>query len=78
MREVVTSVQDVGLRVVRVRLRPTGKANRQQLDVDYSGGPAPEAFVQLLERLQELPGVHRLTTAVAATSANGTSTSAVD
>ena len=78
VREVVTSVQDVGLRVVRVRLRPTGQANRQQLDVDYSGEPAPEAFVQLLERLQELPGVHRLTTAVAATSVNGASNSAVE
>jgi putative Mg2+ transporter-C (MgtC) family protein len=78
VREVVTSVQDVGLRILRVRLRPTGQADRQQLDVDYSGEPAPEVLVQLLERLQELPGVHRLTTAVAATAVNGKSTSAVD
>jgi len=78
VREVVTSVQDVGLRILRVRLRPTGQGDRQQLDVDYSGEPAPEVFVQLLERLQELPGVHRLTTAVAATTVNGASSSAVD
>jgi putative Mg2+ transporter-C (MgtC) family protein len=82
VRDVVMSVQDVGLRVLRVRLRPTGQGHRQQLDVDYTGEPAPEAFVQLLERLKELPGVHRLTSAVAATTAaattNGVSNSAVD
>jgi hypothetical protein len=36
--------------------------------VDYSGEPAPQAFVELLERLRELPGVHRLTSAAAVTS----------
>jgi hypothetical protein len=43
--------------------------------VDYSGEPAPQAFVELLERLRELPGVHRLTSAAAVTStgANGDS-----
>jgi putative Mg2+ transporter-C (MgtC) family protein len=75
VRDVVMNVQNVGLRVLRVRLRPTGQADRQQLDVDYSGEPAPQAFVELLERLRELPGVHRLTSAAAVTStgANGDS-----
>jgi putative Mg2+ transporter-C (MgtC) family protein len=68
VRDVVMHVQNVGLRVLRVRLRPTGQADRQQLDVDYSGEPAPQAFVELLERLRELPGVHRLTSAAAVTS----------
>ncbi len=82
VRDVVMSVQNVGLRVLRVRLRPTGQADRQQLDVDYTGEPAPEAFIQLLERLRELPGVHRLTSAVAVTTAaaitNGASSNPVD
>jgi putative Mg2+ transporter-C (MgtC) family protein len=74
-RDVVMSLQDVGLHVLRVRLRPTGQANRQQLDVDYSGETGPQAFVELLERLRALPGVHRLTSAVAVTSTAATSDS---
>jgi hypothetical protein len=66
VRDVVTAVQELGLQVRRVRLRPISQSNRQQVDLDYGGEAAPEAFVELLERLQALPGVHRLTTAVAA------------
>jgi putative Mg2+ transporter-C (MgtC) family protein len=64
VRDVVASILEVGLHVQRVRLRPSGHADRQQLDLDYSGEAAPEIFAQLLEKLQEIPGVHRLTTAV--------------
>ena len=77
VREVVRNVQDVGLKCCESRLSATGQAGRQQLDLDYSGEPSPEVFVQLLERLQGLAGVHRLTTAVAATSANRPASSAL-
>jgi putative Mg2+ transporter-C (MgtC) family protein len=82
VRDVVKTVQDIGLHVQRVRLRPSGQPNRQQLDLDYTGEAAPEALVELFERLRDVTGVHRLTSAVAATTAgattNGVSNNAVE
>ena len=61
-------LQDAGLDVQRVRFRPGGSPNRQELDLTYTGDTAPEEFVELLENLQKLIGVHRVTNAVAVTN----------
>ena len=66
MREVVVSLQGAGLQVQRVRFRPGSTPSRQELDLTYAGETDPEAFVELLENLQKLTGVHRVTSAVAA------------
>jgi putative Mg2+ transporter-C (MgtC) family protein len=66
VRDVVATVQEVGLQIQRVRLRPSGQPNRQLLELVYTGETPPEAFVDLVEQLLGLPGVHRLTTAGAA------------
>jgi putative Mg2+ transporter-C (MgtC) family protein len=66
VREVVVSLQDAGLQVQRVRFRPGSTPSRQELDLTYAGETDPEAFVELLENLQKLTGVHRVTSAVAA------------
>ena len=71
VRDIVSSVQDVGLQVRTIRLRPTSQPDFQQLELVYSGEPPPETLIQLVEHLRELPGVHRLT-CVAATT-NGSS-----
>jgi putative Mg2+ transporter-C (MgtC) family protein len=68
VREVVVILQDAGLEVQRVRFRPGGSPNRQELDLTYTGETAPETFVALLENLQKLTGVHRVTSAVAMTN----------
>ena len=68
VRDVVTTVQDVGLQVQRVRLRPSNRPNRQDLDLTYTGETAPEALVELFEHLQNLTGVIRVTSVVATTN----------
>lgn len=68
VREVVVTLQDAGLEVQRVRFRPGGSPDRQELDLTYTGDTAPEEFVRMLENLQELTGVHRVTGAVATTN----------
>jgi putative Mg2+ transporter-C (MgtC) family protein len=67
VRDVVSTVQHGGLRVQRVRLRPSNHPNRQDLDLTYTGATAPEALVELFEHLQSLPGVTRVTSVVATT-----------
>jgi putative Mg2+ transporter-C (MgtC) family protein len=67
VREVVMIVQNAGLEVQRVRLRPGDSPTQHQLDLTYSGETAPEGFVQLFEHLQKLPGVDRVTSAAAVT-----------
>ena len=66
VREVVVSLQGAGLQVQRVRFRPGSTPGRQELDLTYAGETDPEAFVELLENLQKLTGVHRVTSAAAA------------
>jgi putative Mg2+ transporter-C (MgtC) family protein len=68
VREVVATLQDAGLQVQRLRFRPGAAASRQELDLTYSGETNPEAFVELLEKLHQLTGVHRVTSAVATTN----------
>jgi len=68
VRDVVAAVQDVGLQVQRVRLRPSNRPNRQDLDLTYTGETAPEALVELFEHLQNLTGVTRVTSVVATTN----------
>jgi len=68
VRDVVTSVQDVGLLVQRVRLRPSNRPNCQDLDLTYTGETPPEALVELFEHLRKLPGVTRVTSVVATTN----------
>jgi putative Mg2+ transporter-C (MgtC) family protein len=67
VRAVVSSVQEVGLQVQSVQLRPSARANRQDLDLVYSGEAPADVFVELIEHLRTVPGVHRLT----AVAANG-------
>jgi len=67
VREVVMVVQNAGLEVQRVRLRPGDVPTQHQLDLTYSGETAPEEFVQLFEHLQKLPGVDRVMSATAVT-----------
>jgi len=68
VREVVTTVQDGGLQVERVRLRPSDRPNRQDLDLTYTGETAPDALIDLFEHLQKVPGVTRVTSLVATTN----------
>jgi len=75
VRDIVSSVQQIGLQVRTVRLRPSNQPDFQQMELVYSGEPPPEALIQLVDHLRELPGVHRLTS-VTATS-NGSTTSVV-
>lgn len=75
VRDVISSVQQVGLQVRTVRLRPSNQPDLQQMELVYSGDPAPEALIELVDHLRELHGVHRLTS-VAATI-NGPTRSAV-
>ena len=48
-----------------VRLRPSDRPDRQDLELVYRGEPAPEAFGELVAQLQTLHGVNRLTSATA-------------
>jgi putative Mg2+ transporter-C (MgtC) family protein len=73
IREIVRSVQGVGLQVRTVRLRPSKQPNLQQMELVYSGDPPPEALIQLVDQLREMPGVHRLTSVAATTSGSTTS-----
>ncbi len=75
VRDVISSVQQVGLQVRTVRLRPSNQPDFQQMELVYSGDPAPEALVELVDHLRELHGVHRLTSVAATT--NGPTRSAV-
>ena len=68
IREVVAALQDAGLEVQRLRMRPGPRREVQELDLTYSGETEPESFVQLFERLQALAGVRRVTSAVAITT----------
>ncbi|MDQ6669751.1 MAG: MgtC/SapB family protein [Chloroflexota bacterium] len=68
VRDIVAAVQDAGLAVQRVRMRPGGRPGLQELDLTYSGETAPEAFVELYEHLRTLSGVHRVTSAVGMTT----------
>src|SRR6266536_2754452 len=68
VREVVVALRDAGLQVQRLRFRPGAAAGRQELDLTYAGDTDPEAFVELLENLHNLTGVHRVTSAVATTN----------
>jgi putative Mg2+ transporter-C (MgtC) family protein len=68
VRDIIVSVQHAGLAVQRVRFRPEGSANRQELDLTYTGTTEPKAFVELLENLQKLAGVHHVTSAAAVTN----------
>jgi putative Mg2+ transporter-C (MgtC) family protein len=63
VREVVAAVQNSGLRVQTVNLRPSARPKHQALEIVYSDEPAPAALGELVEQLKLLPGVHRLTTA---------------
>jgi putative Mg2+ transporter-C (MgtC) family protein len=67
VRDVVATLQNVGLEVRTMRLRPSSRPDFQQLDLVYTGDAAPEALIQLVDHLRELPGVHRLTSVAAAT-----------
>ena len=73
VRDVVSSIQQVGLQVRTVRLRPGNQPDLQQMELVYSGDPPPEALIQLVDHLRQLPGVHRLTSVAA--SSNGSTTS---
>ena len=72
VRDVVASVQQLGLQVRTVRLRPGSQPDLQQMELVYSGEPPPEALIQLVDQLRELRGVHRLTSVAANT--NGSTT----
>lgn len=71
VRDIVSSVQDVGLKVRTVRLRPGTQPDLQQLELVYNGEPPPETLIQLVDHLRELPGVHRLTSVAANTNGSG-------
>ncbi len=75
VRDIVSSVQQVGLQVRTVRLRPGNQPDLQQMELVYSGDPPPEALIQLVDHLREVPGVHRLTSVAATT--NGSTASVV-
>jgi putative Mg2+ transporter-C (MgtC) family protein len=75
VRDIISSVQQVGLQVRTVRLRPSNQPDSQQMELVYSGDPAPEALIELVDHLRELRGVHRLTSLAATT--NGSTRSAV-
>ena len=68
VRDVVSSVQEVGLQVRAVRLRPSTRPDLQQMELVYIGEPPPETLLQLFDDLRKLPGVHRLTTVAAHTN----------
>jgi putative Mg2+ transporter-C (MgtC) family protein len=68
IRDVVSTVQDVGLKVRTVRLRPGSQPDLQQMELVYNGEPPPETLIQLVDHLRELPGVHRLTSVAANTN----------
>ena len=65
VRDIVAKVQEVGLQIRTVRLRPTNQPDLQQMELVYRGEPSPEALIQLVDHLRELPGVHRLTSVAA-------------
>jgi putative Mg2+ transporter-C (MgtC) family protein len=68
VRDIVSSVQEIGLQVRTVRLRPTSQPNFQQLELVYSGEAPPEAMLELVDHLREVPGVHRLTSIAVSTN----------
>ena len=68
VRDVVTTVQNVGLQVERVRLRPTNNPGTHALDLTYRGDTPPGMFVELFESLGRLAGVTRVTSAAALTT----------
>ena len=68
VRDIVSSVQGVGLQVRTVRLRPGTQPNFQQMELVYTGDPPPETLIQLVDHLRDLPGVHRLTSVTANTN----------
>jgi putative Mg2+ transporter-C (MgtC) family protein len=68
VRDIVASVQRVGLQVQTVRLRPSSQPGFQQLELVYTGEPAAETLTDLVDQLRELPGVHRLTSVAASTN----------
>jgi putative Mg2+ transporter-C (MgtC) family protein len=74
VRDVVSSIQQVGLQVRTVRLRPGNQPDLQQMELVYSGDPPPEALIQLVDHLRQLPGVHRLTSVAASSNGSITST----
>jgi putative Mg2+ transporter-C (MgtC) family protein len=67
VREIVSSVQDIGLQVRTVRLRPSSRPDLQQMELVYTGKPRPETLIELVDHLRELRGVHRLTSVAAST-----------
>jgi putative Mg2+ transporter-C (MgtC) family protein len=69
VRDIVSSVQEVGLHVRTVRLRPGPQPELQHMELVYSGEPPPETLMQLIDRLRQVPGVLRLTSVTA--SVNG-------
>jgi putative Mg2+ transporter-C (MgtC) family protein len=75
VRDILSSVQDVGLVVRTVRLRPSSQPDYQQMELVYAGEPPPETLIQLINHLRELHGVHRLTGLAATT--NGSTKQAV-
>jgi putative Mg2+ transporter-C (MgtC) family protein len=68
VRDIVSSVQDVGLQVRAVRLRPGTEPDLQQMELVYTGEPLPETLIQLVDHLRYLPVVHRLTSVAANTN----------
>jgi putative Mg2+ transporter-C (MgtC) family protein len=68
VRDIVSTVQKVGLQVLTVRLRPSSQPDYQQLELVYTGDAPPETLLQLVDDLRDLPGVHRLTSVAAATN----------
>jgi putative Mg2+ transporter-C (MgtC) family protein len=73
VRDIVSSVQQAGLEVRTVRLRPGKQPDLQHLELVYSGDPPPETLIQLVDHLRELHGVHRLTNVAASTNGSITS-----
>jgi putative Mg2+ transporter-C (MgtC) family protein len=68
VRDIVSSVQDLGLQVRTVRLRPGTQPDLQQMELVYIGDAPPEALLQLVDDLRKVPGVHRLTSVAAHTN----------
>lgn len=68
VRDIVSRVQEIGLQVRTVRLRPGSQPNYQQLELVYAGDAPAEALVELVDHLREVPGVHRLTNVAVSTN----------
>jgi putative Mg2+ transporter-C (MgtC) family protein len=62
VRDVVQKVQEVGLHVEGVQLRPGTRPHYEDLDLVYSDEAEPRTMAELAEHLREVPGVYGLRT----------------